>query len=307
MEHRRGAQLAGLALCATILLGAAPSGAQDLGHKLVGTLGLGAGSQPDTGLYFADRVISYRANELVDRNGRRIPVDIDLDTVANAVGIGGTLQLPWLSTYVNASIGVPVARATLETDRLEAGIDKFGLGDLYVQPLKLGWKLDRFDVVTGYAFYAPTGHFDPGGREGVGSGQWTHEFSLGGTAYFDRGKTWRLSALASYDLNSRKRDIDITRGDTVQIQGGASKTLFGILEVGLAGYAMWQVRDDRGADIPPPLRGARDRAYGLGPEIGIVIAPLRSRLTVRYERDIDVRSRPRGQILVIGLTVLGVR
>ena len=135
MEHRRGAQLAGLALCATILLGAAPSGAQDLGHKLVGTLGLGAGSQPDTGLYFADRVISYRANELVDRNGRRIPVDIDLDTVANAVGIGGTLPLPWLSSCVNASIGVRGARAPLETDRLEAGIDKFGLGDLYVQPL----------------------------------------------------------------------------------------------------------------------------------------------------------------------------
>jgi hypothetical protein len=41
--------------------------------------------------------------------------------------------------------------------------------------------------------------------------------------------------------------------------------------------------------------------------IGVTLAPLRSRLTVRYERDIDVRSRPRGQILVIGLTVLAVR
>lgn len=307
MELRCGARLAGLALCAMVLFPAAPSSAQDLGHKLVGTLGLGAGSQPDSGLYLADRVLSYHANEVVDRNGRRIAGDVDLDAVANVVGISGTLEVPWLSTYVNATIGVPVARVTLRTDRPEVGVDKFGLGDLYVQPLKLGWKPGQFDVVAGYAFYAPTGHFAPGRNDGVGSGQWTHEFSLGGTVHFDRGKTWRLSALASYDLNLRKRDIDITRGDTVQIQGGASKVLFGILEVGLAGYALWQVRDDRGADVPPPLRGARDRAYGLGPEIGVTLAPLRSRLTVRYERDIDVRSRPRGQILVIGLTVLAVR
>jgi hypothetical protein len=308
MEHRRGAQWAGLALCTMVLLfGAAPSGAQDLGHKLVGTLGLGAGSQPESGLYLADRFLLYHANEVFDRNGRRIPVNVDLDAIANGFGIGGTLELPWLSTYVNASIGVPVARVSLQTDRAEVGVDKFGLGDLYVQPLKLGWKLSQLDVVTGYAFYAPTGHFAPGRNDGVGSGQWTHEFSLGGTAYFDRDKTWRLSALTSYNLNLRKRDIDITRGDTVQIQGGASKTLFGILEVGLAGYALWQVKDDRGGDVPPVLRGARDRAYGLGPEIGVTIAPLRSRLTVRYERDIEVRSRPRGEILVIGLTVLAVR
>ncbi len=300
-------RLAGLALCVIALLWAAPAGAQDLGHKLVGTLGLGAGSQPEQGLYLLDRLAFYRADELVDRRGRRIPVDVDLDAVANVVGLSGTLRLPSLSTYASASIGVPVAHVSLQTDRLEAGVDKFGLGDLYVQPLKLGWKLDRFDVVTGYAFYAPTGHFDPGGREGVGSGQWTHEVSLGGTAYLDQGKTWRLSALASYDLNSRKQDIDITRGSTVQVHGGLGATLFGFLEVGLTGYALWQVQDDRGADIPAPLRGARDRVYGLGPEIGVTIAPLRSRFTVRYARDIDVRSRPRGEILVFGLTVLAIR
>jgi hypothetical protein len=304
--RRRRTRLVGLALSALVLADAAPSGAQDLGHKALGTLGLGAGVQPERGLYFADRFLYYRADQVVDRDGRRIPVDIDLDAVANGFGIGGTIELPWPSTYLNASIGVPVAHVTLQTDRSEVGIDRFGLGDLYVQPVKLGWKLPRFDLVAGYAFYAPTGRFEPGSNEGVGSGQWTHEFSLGGTAYLDPAKTWKLSALASYDLNLRKRDIDITRGDTVQVQGGASATLFGLLEVGLAGYALWQVRDDRGADVPLPLRGARDRAYGLGPEIVLAIAPLRSRLSVRYEWDVAVRSRPRGQILVIGLTILAV-
>ena len=122
--------------------------------------------------------------------------------------------------------------------------------------------------------------------------------------YFDRAKTWHISGLASYDLNRRKRGIDLTRGDTVQFQGGTGKTL-GFVDVGLAGYALVQVRDDRGNDLPEPLRGARDRAFGVGPEIDITLAALRSRITSRYCRDVAVNARPLGQVMVIGLTILG--
>jgi hypothetical protein len=295
--------LAALALSAMALLVAAPSDAQQgLGNKTLGTLGLRAGSQVESGLYLADRFLLYSADRLVDRNGQRVPVNVDLDVVANGIGIGGAFELPWWSTYLNASIGVPFAHVTLETDRPEASVDKYGLGDVYVQPIKLGWKLSQLDLVAGYAFYAPTGAYDLGGRGGVGRGQWTQEFSLGTTVYFDRARTWHLSALASYELNQRKQDFDITRGATFQIQGGLGKTLFGIVDVGVAGYALWQVTDDRGADLPPLLRGAREQAFGLGPEIGITLVPLRSRLSVRYEHDIYVKARPFGQILVISLT-----
>ena len=286
-----------------MVLLAAPSEAQQaLGNKILGTLGLRAGSQPESGIYLADRFLLYRADQVVDRNGQRIPVDVDLAVVANGIGLAGTYQLPWLSTYVNAAVGMPIAHLTLETDRPETNVDKYGLGDLYVQPIKLGWKLNWLDLVTGYAFYAPTADFEPGGRGGVGRGQWTHQFSLGSTVYFDQARTWHLSALASYELNQRKQDIDITRGATLQIQGGLGKTLFGVVDVGLAGYALWQVTGDRGTDLPPVLRGAHEQAFGLGPEIAVSIAPLRSRLSVRYEHDIYVKSHPFGQILVISLT-----
>jgi hypothetical protein len=166
--------------------------------------------------------------------------------------------------------------------------------------------LSQMDIVAGYSFYAPTGHFTPRGGDGVGRGQWTHQFSLGSAVYFDRAKTWHLSELASYDLNRPKRGIDITRGDTVQIQGGAGKTL-GIVDVGLAGYALWQVRDDRGKDLPEPLRGARDQAFGLGPEIDLSLVAIHSRITLRYCHDIAVNARPLGQVFVIGLTILARR
>jgi hypothetical protein len=273
---------------------------------VLGTLGLLAGSQPSSGLYAVDRLLSYGSNDLIDRDGHRIPVGIDLDAVANAIGIQVTFKLPQLSTYLNASVGVPAAHVHLQTDRPEASVDRFGFGDLYVQPIKLGWKMTQVDIVSGYAFYTPTGHFTPRGSGGIGLGQWTHELSLGSAVYFDRAKTWHISGLASYDLNQRKRGIDITRGETVEIQGGAGKT-FRSIDVGLAAYALWQVRDDRGADLPEPLRGARDRAFGLGPEIDITVAPIRSRITLRYCRDVVVNARPLGQVLVVGLTVVALR
>jgi hypothetical protein len=215
--------------------------------------------------------------------------------------------------YMNMAAAAPVAQVDLQATNPLASVDAFGFGDVYVEPVKIGWKATRTDVVAGYAFYAPTGLYAPRAIGSIGRGQWTHEFSLGGAAYFDRAKSWSISALAGYDLNGRKQGIDITRGDTIQFQGGAGKTFrrdgkaIQRVDVGLAGYGLRQVRADRGADLPAALRGARDLAFGLGPEIDVAVAPIRSRITVRYCRDVDVKARPLGRILVIGLTILARR
>jgi len=245
--------------------------------------------------------VLYRADEVIDNDGHAIPLSPTLNVAANAVGAQVTYKLPGHSMYVNAAIGVPTVRVNVRIPVPEASIDRSGFGDLYVQPVKIGWKLNRLDVVTGYAFYAPTGLYSPREVVNIGKDQWTHEFSLGSAVYLGSRKAWNISALASYNLNQRKQDIDITRGDSVQIQGGAGKTL-GKFDMGLAGYALWQVRDDRGAALPPALRGLRDRAFGLGPEVDITIARIRGRITVRYCHDVFARARPLGQILVFGIT-----
>jgi len=80
-----------------------------------------------------------------------------------------------------------------------------------------------------------------------------------------------------------------------------------MLDVGIAGFALWQVADDRGPDLPPALRGARERVLGIGPEIGITIPALRAKLTARYEWDLGARARPEGQVLVASLSFLAWR
>jgi hypothetical protein len=137
----------------------------------------------------------------------------------------------------------------------------------------------------------------------VSTGQVTHQFSGGGSLFADKNRTAFVTALGSYDFNLRKRSIDITRGDVFQIQGGTGVSRANrAVELGMAGYALWQIRDDRGADVPPLLRGARDRVYGLGPEAAVFVAAIRSQVRVRYAWDFGARSRPQGKLLTVGVT-----
>jgi hypothetical protein len=186
----------------------------------------------------------------------------------------------------------------------EANLDRLAPGDPYVLPIRLGWRKERFDLVTSYGIYLPTDKSALAGGSGISSGRITHEFSAGGSRYF-KDRTRFLTALASYQLNMPERGIRITRGDTLQIEGGAGTNLFGrVLETGLTSYALWQVRNDRGPDLPPVLAGLHDRVYGLGPEAAVFVKPIRAEVRSRIAWDMGVRARPQGYIVVAGIEFL---
>lgn len=286
-----------------VLLTGAPAWCQDLGHKLPGTIGLNAGRQQEPGLTAADQLVFYSADRLRDGKGELLPVPgLRLRALVNGVGLSYSLAVKGI--FLNWAASAPLAHVQLASDLPQASIDKFGLGDARVQPAGVGWRTARLDLVASYALYIPTGRFEPGGRGGLSRGSFSHEFALGGTAFFDPRRRWFFAALASYELNQRKLGIDITRGDTVQIQGGAGWQGLGIFDIGVAAYALWQVRDDRGSALPPALRGSRDRVFGLGPEVGVRIRAIRTRVSLRYEHDFAVRARPEGQILVLTAAML---
>lgn len=294
-----------IAIC-LMALGAGALEGQDLGHKLPGVIGLDAGRIPEPGLYVVDRVLSYEADELRDRFGNVIPAGhFELQAFANAAGVAYTVRLPRNDLFLSVAASAPLARFSLDVhDRPEASFDRFGLTDIFIQPARLGWRHSQFDVVGGYAIYLPTGKFPLAGGKGLSSGHVTHQFFTGGSIYGDRDRTVFVTTLASYDLNLRKRGIDIIRGDIFQVQGGAGVTKMNrSVEAGVAGYVLRQVRPDQGADLPDVLRGARDRVYGVGPEMAVMIKSIRSQIRTRYEWDLGAHSRPKGNLFVIGLVV----
>lgn len=293
---------------AMIMLGAVcvsrprPAIAQELGHKLLGGIGINAGTQPAPGLYVLDRLVVYRAQDLRDRNGNALPIEsLEIDVTSNVLGVAYTRALRDHS-FFSAALGAPLARIDVNADHPQIAVDASGFGDLVVQPIKLGARFENFDVVGDYTFYAPTGHFEAR-QLSVGRGYWTNQFSLGGAIYSDRQRRRRASLLASYDINGRKRDIDITRGNSIQVQGGAGTRVAGLADAGLAGFALWQVTDNRGADLPDAVRGARTRVFGLGPEIGVAIPEVRARVELRTEWEFGTRSRQQGWIAFFGAAI----
>ena len=275
--------------------------AQQLGHKLLGSAGIDAGTQAPPGLYIINRLMKYGANELRDRNGNEVPIiGLDIDALGNGIGAVYVTKTK-SSTYLSFALGAPVARTRISSDRPEASLSGYGFSDAFVQPIKAGWRFSQFDAVTSYMVYIPTGKSDRLGA-GPGKGYWTHQFSVGGAAYSDTLRSSLASALMSFEINSRRRNIDIRRGNMLQIQGGVGTHVNRVLVLGVAGFALWQVSRDHGADIPPALRNERSRAFGIGPEIDVLIPALKLRIDARIEREFGVRSRPKGYVLAVGLT-----
>jgi hypothetical protein len=290
-----------LVLAALFVAMASRLAAQQLGYKLLGSAGIDAGVQPAPGLALIARMMQYGSTQLRDREGNVVPIaGLDISAIGTGLGASYTAK-PTSALYLSFAAGVPVARIHVSSDNPAASLNGYGFGDLFVQPIKVGWRERRFDVVTADMLYIPTGHFEPRTGGGPGSGYWTNQLSVGGALYADSARTHRISALASYELNSKKRGIDVRRGNMFQVQGGAGAAVAKGTLLGVAGYALWQVTPDRGADIPPQLRGERSRVFGLGPEVDLTIPSWRTRAELRVEREFGVQSRPKGQVVAFGV------
>ena len=290
---------ASIAGAAIVVLSSATADAQQLGYKLLGSAGIDAGVQPPPGVAIIDRVLNYKSTELRGRHGEVVPIDgLDINATGMALGAALTTEVKH-ETFLTLAFALPLARINVSSDRPDASINGFGFADMFVQPLRVGWRHPHFDVATAYNVYVPTGKFEPRGG-GVGAGHWTHQLSLGGALFSDTTRTNRASAMASYDINTRKRGIDIRRGNVIQIQGGAGVGVAKVLTIGVASFALWQVTADHGADIPQSLRGQWSRAFGVGPEVSAIIPSWRTKVELRIERELGVRSRPKGRVIAFG-------
>ncbi len=230
-------------------------------------LGIDAGTVAPPGLLLVYRLIDFSAHTARDRNGDALPIP-GLKIGARAHGLAAAFTVkPRGAPYLTAVLSFPLALVSFDSDAPPVALDNLGLADLFVAPIRVGWQRPRYDVVTAYAFYAPTARYDPQDAASVGRGYWINQLSVGGAAWFDRARNQRASLLVSYERNQPRRGTNSKRGDLLNVQGGAGTTVYRNVGAGLAGYALWQVADDRGADLPPELAGAHTRAFGLGPEI----------------------------------------
>src|SRR6185503_3096064 len=153
--------------------------------------------QPLPGFYVVDKFVYFLATEAKDRHGNPLPLKgLDISAFGDAFGLAFVAK-PKHLPYLNFAAAIPFARIHLSIDDPVVSIDNAGLSDIFVQPIKLGWRGDRHDVIAGYSFYAPSGKFQPKTGTGVGRGHWTHQFGVGGAYYTSKLRDSRASILAT--------------------------------------------------------------------------------------------------------------
>ena len=286
---------------AAILAAFMPSlalGQMETGHYPAGAEGLKAASLPPPGKYLKWYNFYYTSRKLTGPTGSRVNTDFELDVFATAP------RLIWMTDrkLFGADYGVDILIPYLQVDVKAGGTHNSasGVGDIFFEPAVLGWHGDDWDIGAAVGLWVPTGEFEVNSLANVGKDFWTTMLTLGATGYIDREKTWSVSALGRYEINSKKSEIAVQPGDDFHIEWGVGKTVSSNWTVGLTAYTHWQVTDDRGGAVTWDP-GVHDRFGSLGPEISYASDDSTCFIALRYQREFAAVDRPEGYNTVLSL------
>jgi len=280
------------------------------GENLKGDFGLGAGSQAPPGVWTGFMYYRYKVDQINDLNGTKVITSGDTTINAGLALVNVVTKKKFLGANYGFMVGVPVLNFALETPHF-ASNPNAGIGDMYVQPLQLGWQTKKADIIAGYAFFAPTGRYAVGADNNTGLGMWSHELSLGTTVYPDKKKEWNVAALTAVEFHTDKQGTNGTHvGNLLTVEGGLGKKLLhGGINTGLVYYAQWKLSDDRfGARAPTLLVRGRNSSAALGPEFTMALASkekgkVYGLMTFRYYKELYAHTTTKGNSLVFSLII----
>jgi len=295
-----------LLLCISFAMSTAH--AQLSASHVVGDQGLLAGSQAPPGYYLIYLLYNYDTSTIVGPNGNEINFQNGKDISAWAHAFGGLVvtNKMFLGAHYGASMFfLPLQNLSIEAPRVDLTKETgFGYADLWAQPIQLGWHKKQAYFIAWYAFYAPTGRYDPASHGNRGYGQWSHELSLGSTVYFDENHMFHAATVGSFEFHSKKKDTDAKTGSVLTMEGGVGSTYKKFLTLGAAYYSQWKLSDDSGLDVGPIVQNrlGKNRNFAIGPEVDVIL-PLSKDLhklmilNFRYEFETSARLDTKGNIL----------
>src|SRR5579885_23111 len=240
-----------------------------------GLMDLGAGLLPPPGALMVKNMFMYQAasSRAVTEDGR-IEADTKTDTYNDAVFLGyvtpfsflgaryavGTIQMVRISAQ-SAHIGPPSIPTPEQT------LTVAGIGDGIFLPVILGWDLRQFHLTASFAFYAPTGNYDPNSIISIGLNRWAFEPDIGLT-WMDEGGH-EISLFTGYTINTTNPADHYSSGDEFHADFAFVQHFSNGFMFGTAGYAFQQTTADSG---PSAVLGSYEgRVIGLGPIGGYTV------------------------------------
>ncbi len=287
-----------------VLLFARILSAQERGQYIPGLAGLNSGHQAPPGWLYANYLIWYPTDRFNDRNGDEALTNFDLDLIVDLNVVAYTSKAKLLGATYGFSVGIPISNTAISLPFLANDITTFGLADIYVEPINLGWsKPHEWYIKAAYGFMAPTGKFDEHGTETTTTDYWGHEFTLAGTRALGQTKLWQLSVSSNWEFHQTKRHEDVKVGNNMTLEYGFGKTIIHnqgkqLFQLGVVGYGEFQLTEDSGADVTNLNRGSKDHVFALGGEFGIIWPANKFNLMVRVIPEFGAHSRTQGLTFV---------
>lgn len=290
------------ALVLLVALSGAP--AQSLtGSYVNGVEGIKAATLPPPGIYYRFYNVFYSADTFKAANGTSAPIGFDVFVYANVHRAIWITKKKVLGADYGMDIAVPLVNTHVKVNAAGINDTKFGLGDIWFEPLLLSWHGKRYDAAVGLGTYIPTGSFNPAEAASPGKGFWSPMLTYGATGYFDEKRTWSVSFLGRYEVHSKNTDLNIVPGHDLHFEWGVGKTFpqkKAVWDAGLAGYCQWQTTTDGAPGAVPPL--VKDQVYAVGPEVSVVLPANRLIFHLRSLWEFGAEDRSQGNLTNFTLT-----
>ena len=301
---------------AAALLAVSPVDARELGHYVPGVANIRDLAVPAApGFYYEQYNVHYSTDTYRDRNGnavsslrsggRDIAIDAEVDVYAitpvflwstDTTLLGG--QYAWFIAPSFSDNNLSASISNLNQSG-SVGSDQTGIGDLFVQPLWLGWRDTGYDLSLALGFYAPVGDYNEDGDDNVGLGFWTTQVQGASYWYLDEAQASAFMLAGTYEMHGSKDGTDITPGDHFTLEYGFSQYLSDRLEVGIAGFSHWQVKHDKGTTL---LDNTVDtEVHGIGAQLSYWATP-RLNLSLKYMSEYGAKARTEGDWISFNLT-----
>ena len=302
MEHTGGTTRLGLLLTVGLSILAVPAQAQNRGVYPLGMSATNSGVTPQPGFTYVNQLLFYSRDHARDDAGNTLPVAgenyvlMDLNILA------------WVSkksilggARYSASATFPVAKNSLTSDvagRVSGGA---GFADSYFLPVILSWRWERVAVRAIYGFLAPTGRFEAGASDNVGSGYWTHTLSSGQTFYLTESKRLILSAFQMYEFHTTQEGTGIHPGDTFDLDyslmGSLPVAQDVQLQIGAVGYEQRQTTAKTGPTVSASASAERYAVNAVGLGVTAAFPSHRASVGLKYFGEFENRSTFQGYSL----------
>ncbi len=174
------------------------------------------------------------------------------------------------------------------------------MGDLYVTPLALSWKLGDWQVKFQETVTVPSGTYNAGKPLNISRNHYALLSGIGST-YRKGREGLELNLRAGYIVNWQNDDTGYTSGDEVFVDGSVAWRFSPRFTLGVSGYAYEQVTQDKGPD--ESLGDFKGRVYAAGPVFRYAFDVRGQRFVgiAKWLHEFDAVNRFEGDLFMVSL------